>query len=129
MDSNKREITLRQGDLRKEMKRWKQGCANITKRTIKNFLAIIMRNGGKCKLMEVITAYLRREEIKRTMYLKSREVKCQGLWRLRTIVYGLKDAVRTWYNTTVKILEKMGGRICRLEPTLFKRKKKYGEDF
>ena len=65
-------------------------------KTLKVCVAKISEKGWKIHSLDIKTAYLQGDEIKRTIYLRptldARERG--GLWRLRKRVYGLKDAAR-----------------------------------
>ena len=56
--------------------------------------------------LDVKTAYLQVDEIQRGVYLKPpKEGNWSGLWKLKKIVYGLKDAAKAWYSKVVKVVE------------------------
>ena len=57
-------------------------------------LAIMGRNGWKCKSMNVRPVYLQGEEIK--IVVSPKPLRGQGHWSLRETVYGLKDVARAW---------------------------------
>lgn len=87
---------------------------------LKITLAIMKSYGWKCKSLDVKTAYLQGEEIKRTVYLKPpREARTKDIWKLRKAVYGLKDAARVWYNSVINIIRGLGGFKSSLDPTIF----------
>ena len=64
--------------------------------------------------------FLQGKTIERIIILKPpREAKTNKLWVLNKAVYGLKDAVRVWYETVVKVISEMGSQRSRLDPTSF----------
>src|SRR5678815_2412656 len=91
-------------------------CAN---ESLKMCLAVILKNGWKCKTLDIKTAYLQGKPIERNVYLKPpREAKTNYLWKLKKTVYGLKDAARIWYESIMDIVKSLGGTKSKLEPTI-----------
>ena len=83
-------------------------------------LAIMLMKGWDAQTIDVKTAYLQGEQIRRNVYVKPpTEAKTRRLWRLKKTIYGLKDAARAWYDSVTRIMEELGGKRSRLEPTLF----------
>ena len=83
-------------------------------------LAIILMKGWQVQTLDVKTAYLQGEEIQRDVFVKPPvEAKTRGIWKLKKTIYGLKDAVRAWYDSVTTIILELGGKRSRFEPTLF----------
>ena len=110
-----------------EMPEWEKDAPTCNSETLKFCLSVVQVNKWNCYTLDVKTAYLQGDEIRREVYLKPpSEGKWNGLWRLKKTVYGLKDAAKAWYNKVVKVVEELGGERSRLEPNIFfwKNKKK-----
>ena len=96
--------------------------------TLKMTIAIILNQGWKCRNIDIKTAYLQGDEIKRDVWVKPpMEAETDNLWKLKKTVYGLKDAARAWYDTVTRVLENLGGKRCDVEPALFYWRTKGGE--
>ena len=103
-----------------EIAEWEKDAPTCNAETLKFCLAVIKLKQWNCYTLDVKTAYLQGDEIKREVYLKPpSEGNWNGLWRLKKTVYGLKDAAKAWYNKVVKVVEELGGRRSRLEPNVF----------
>ena len=103
-----------------EIAEWEKDAPTCNAETLKFCLAVIKLKRWNCYTLDVKTAYLQGDEIKREVYLKPpSEGNWNGLWRLKKTVYGLKDAAKAWYNKVVKVVEELGGRRSRLEPNVF----------
>ena len=84
-----------------------------------------LRMGWNIQSLDIKTAYLQGDEIKKTVYLRlpieAREGGCQ--WRLKKMVYGLKNAARAWYESATRVIEKIGGARSKIDPALYYWKK------
>src|SRR5215469_16753965 len=89
--------------------------------TLKLCLSVMIYKRWECRTLDVKTAYLQGEKLKREVWvIPPKEAKKEGMvWKLKKGVYGLKDAARVWYDSLVKILTGLGGKRNRLEPTVF----------
>ena len=89
--------------------------------TLKICVAKIVERNWKIHSLDIKTAYLQGDEMKRVVYLKPPVEAKEGkvVWKLRKTVYGLKDAARAWYDSATGVIEKLGGRRCRMDPSLF----------
>src|SRR6201990_1506556 len=87
-------------------------------------LTIMKMKEWKCNSIDIKTAYLQGDRIKRKVWvIPPKEAKEKGLWELKKTVYGLKDAARVWFNKVVSIITELGGVKSKLEPALFVWKK------
>src|ERR1700755_1664326 len=87
-------------------------------------LTIMKMKGWKCNSIDIKTAYLQGDRIKRKVWvIPPKEAKEKGLWELKKTVYGLKDAARVWFDKGVSIITELGGVKSKLEPALFVWKK------
>lgn len=78
------------------------------------------RYGWKCQTLNIKTVYLQGNSLKKIVYIRSpKEAKTDKIWTLRKPVFGLKDAVKVWYNKAVKIMKELVGKRCSLDSTLF----------
>ena len=103
-----------------EMAEWEKDAPTCNAETLKFCLTIMKLRKWTCYSLDVKTAYLQGDEIKREVYLKPpSEGDWNGLWKLNKTVYGLKDAAKAWYNKVVKVVEEVGGVRSRLEPNIF----------
>ena len=103
-----------------DMPEWEKDAPTCNAETLKLCVSLINMKKWTCKTLDVKTAYLQGEKIKREVYLKPpKEVSYDGLWKLNKTVYGLKDAAKAWYMTVVKIVEDLGGKKCKLETNIF----------
>ena len=58
-------------------------------------LSLMLMRGWEARTMDVKTAYLQGENIRRDVFIKPPiEAKTHGLWKLNKTIYGLKDAAR-----------------------------------
>ena len=103
-----------------EIAEWEKDAPTCNAETLKFCLSIMKMKKWTCYTLDVKTAYLQGDEIRREVYLKPPcEGGWNGLWKLRKTVYGLKDAAKAWYDKVVKIVEELGGVRSRLEPNIF----------
>ena len=83
-------------------------------------LTLISSFNWTCYSLDIKTAYLQGDEIKRNVWLKPpREFGNGKIWKLKKTVYGLNDAARAWYLTVKRVLLHLGLVICKLDPALF----------
>ena len=91
-------------------------------------LAMMLMKGWEAKSIDVKTAYLQGENIRREVFVKPPvEAKTNKLWKLRKTIYGLKDAARAWYEKVIAVMGELGGEKSSFEPTIFIWKKDNGE--
>ena len=107
-----------------DMADWEKDAPTCNAEILKLCLSIIQLKNWTCRTLDIKTAYLQGENIKREIYIKPpKEVICDGLWQLKKTVYGLKDAAKAWYEKVVKVVSELGGNKSRLEPNVFYWKK------
>ena len=78
-----------------EMAEWEKDAPTCSAETLKFCLTIIKLKKWTSYTLDVKTAYLQGDEIKREVYLRPPgEGGWNGLWKLKKTVYGLKDAAK-----------------------------------
>ena len=88
--------------------------------SLKLCLSIMMIRGWECQSLDVKTAYLQGNEIKREIYIDPpRETGIDAIWRLKKTIYGLKDAARAWYEKVKEVIEELGGIKSKYDPVIF----------
>lgn len=103
-----------------EMPEWEKDAPTCSAETLKFCLTVIKLKKWISYTLDVKTAYLQGDEIKREVYLRPPgEGGWNGLWKLKKTVYGLKDAAKAWYSKVLKVVEELGGERSRLEPNVF----------
>ena len=103
-----------------EIAEWEKDAPTCNAETLKFCLSVMKMKKWNCYTLDVKTAYLQGDEIRREVYLRPpSEGGWNGLWKLKKTVYGLKDAAKAWYDKVVKVVEKLGGVRSRLEPNIF----------
>ena len=93
-----------------------------SKETLKTLLSTIITNNWNLKSIEIETAFLQREFLKRDVYLKpSPESHCDNneIWKLNKCVYGLIDASLMWFKRVKKFVDENNGTSSILDPALF----------
>ncbi len=111
-----------------EIQCWEKDAPTCNPETLKFCLTVINQKEWKCHTIDIQTAYLQGEQIKRVVYVKPpEEIENGVLWRLNKTIYGLQDAAKAWYNKVVKVVNEIGGEKCKLEPNIFYWKDKKGE--
>ena len=95
---------------------------------LKLCLSVMISRGWECHSIDVKTAYLQGDLIKREVFIRPPvESGWTGIWRLRKTIYGLKDAARAWYEKVKSVLEELKGWRSTLEPVIFVWKDEEGE--
>ena len=91
------------------------------KEVIRILLAIGVSNGWKSHCLDVKSAFLQGQPIERDVYLLPPEEACESgnLWKLKKVVYGLKDGSRNWYFTLKSFLLNLGCSISKCDPAVF----------
>ena len=73
-----------------------------------------------CHTLDVKSAYLQGDNIKRVIYLRPPpEFNNGNLWKLKKTVYGLCDAARAWYIRVKNELINLSVQMCGLDNSLF----------
>ena len=76
--------------------------------------------GWRCIIIDIECAFLQGQKINREVYLQPPpEFFSNNIWKLKEILYGLRDAARAWYDTVKDELAKLGMRIFRFDPAVF----------
>ena len=90
-----------------------------SKDALRMSLSLISSFDWCCFSLDIKTAYLQGDEIKRDVWLKPpKEFNNGKVWKLNKTVYGLNDAARAWYLTLKRILIDLGLIVCKLDPAL-----------
>ena len=92
-----------------------------SKSVMRVFLAIVPSLGYKIKTKDVMSAFLQGKPITRDVYvIPPKEMrKPNMIWKLKKAVYGLVDAARSWYESVVEEMVRLGCEKSKLEPALF----------
>ncbi len=91
-----------------------------SKECIRIALAIMARKEWECKVLDVKTAFLQGNELKRDIYLKPpKEARVQGMWKLNKAVYGLNEASRYWYERVKDVLVNAGMLKSKYDEAMF----------
>eukprot|EP00794_Sanderia_malayensis_P012459 gene12459-13747_t len=92
-----------------DVRNQKTDSPTCSKECIRIALAIMARKEWECKVLDVKTAFLQGNELKRDIYLKPpKEARAQGMWKLNKAVYGLNEASRYWYERVKDVLINAG---------------------
>ena len=91
-----------------------------SKEAIRILITIASTMHWHCHTIDVKSAYLQGDTIKRNIYLKPPKEYDEGkLWKLKKTVYGLCDAARAWYLRVKKELKDLSVEMCNLDNSLF----------
>ena len=91
-----------------------------SKETIRISLTIMSMQGWNVKSLDVKTAFLQGNPLKRDIFIKPpREAKTENLWKLRKAVYGLNEASRYWFNRVKDELTQLGIIQSKYDEALF----------
>ena len=103
-----------QGDLQKDS----PTCAHESLGLI---LAIIAQRKWKVNSMDIKTAFLQGQSLEKIVYIRPpKDAYCKDvLWKLDKCVYGLSDASLHWYNKVKSVMISCGGKISKVDPTVF----------
>ena len=78
------------------------------------------RKEWECKVLDVKTAFLQGNELKRDIYLKPpKEAKTKGMWKLNKAVYGLNEASQYRYERVKDVLINAGMLKSKYDEALF----------
>ena len=97
----------------------------ISKLAIRIFLSVAASEGFKISTKDVRSAFLQGKYLQRTVYV---EPPCEMkkpflIWKLKKAVYGLGDAARSWYESVLQEMIKLGCKKSLYEDALFYFKK------
>lgn len=97
----------------------------ISKLAIRIFLSVAASEGFKISTKDVRSAFLQGKYLERTVYVEPpSEMKNPFLiWKLKKAVYGLGDAARSWYESVLQEMVKLGCKKSVYEDALFYFKK------
>ena len=99
-----------------EMKDMETDAPTCAPETLKLCITRILQEEWTVRRLDVKAAFLQGKEIERVVYLRPpKEENCNGLWKLRKTVYGLKDAAVAWYKSVVNVMEDLGGTKSKLD--------------
>ena len=93
-----------------------------SKDTLKTLLSTIITNNWNLKSIDIKTAFLQGEFLKRDVYLKPPpEAHCDNnqIWKLNKCVYGLTDASLMWFKRVKKFVDENNGMSSITDPALF----------
>ena len=91
-----------------------------SKEAVRILLTIASTMQWTCHTLDITSAYLQGNEIKRSIFLKPPKEYDEGkLWKLKKTVYGLCDAARAWYFRLKEELQVLSVEMCKLDPSLF----------
>ena len=85
-------------------------------------LAISSCKGWISHSIDIKTAFLQGEDLKREVHLKppvEADEPPTVLWRLKKCVYGLVDAARHWYERVKSVILSTGCQVSAFDPSLF----------
>ena len=91
------------------------------KDSLRAALTITAMKRWRIKSLDVKSAYLQGEEIKREIYMDPpEEMKVEGMiWKLNKAVYGTMDGARVWYMKLDKVLKELGCTKSLVDPCLY----------
>ena len=91
-----------------------------SREAIRILIAIAASKQWDCHTVDVKSAYLQGDQIKRTIFVRPPKEYDNGMiWKLKKTVYGLCDAARAWYMTIKRELMSMSVEVCPLDNSLF----------
>ena len=93
----------------------------VSRDTFKVFCALSANEKWNVEASDVRSAFLQADKLDREVFIEPPlERKKEGIvWQLIRPVYGLKDAARKWFESTVKTLTKLGMTQCYNDCCLF----------
>ena len=92
----------------------------VSREAIRFLIVLAALNNWDCHTLDVKSAYLQGDNIKRVIYLRPPpEFNNGNLWRLKKTVYGLCDAARAWYMRVKSELIHLSVQMCGLDNSLF----------
>lgn len=91
------------------------------KESLRIMFAIMSVMNWTCHSIDIKAAFLQGKPIDRELYIRPpKEAYKEGtVWKLKTCVYGLNDASRTWYLKVYEELTKLNVKVCKYDPGLF----------
>ena len=92
-----------------------------SKESLRLALTLFTSKGWKCNAIDVKAAFLQGKPLDREIYIDPPvEFRKENIvWKLKTCVYGLNDASRTWYLRVREELMLLGVKPSSYEPSLF----------
>ncbi|XP_057309261.1 uncharacterized protein LOC130647426 [Hydractinia symbiolongicarpus] len=99
----------------------KQDSPTCCKESLRIMFAIMSVMNWTCHSIDIKAAFLQGKPIDRELYIRPpKEAYKEGtVWKLKTCVYGLNDASRTWYLKVYEELTKLNVKVCKYNPGLF----------
>ena len=95
----------------------------VSKQALRVAIAVTVAKGWKICSVDAKSAFLQGTNIEREVFVKPpKEFKRKfgkALWRLRKVLYGLKDAPRAWYVRVDQFLKSLGCKAVTVEPALY----------
>ena len=94
----------------------------VGKDSLRVMLSTVTDKQWKLRSIDIKTAFLQGEHIKRPVFLKPpAEANCpmKHVWMLKKCVYGLSDASLRWYSRVKSFMLSVGGKMSKLDPALF----------
>ena len=94
----------------------------VGKDSLRVLLSTVSNKGWKLRSIDIKTAFLQGEEIRREVFVKPPvEANCTAnhIWKLKKSVYGLTDASLQWYSSIKKFMLSVGGKMSKLDSALF----------
>ena len=83
-------------------------------------IAIIAAEKWKCNSIDIKSAFLQGRPVDREILLKPpKEAIEEGLWKLKTCIYGLIDASRCWYLRVKEELITLNVSVSKTDPAVF----------
>ena len=102
-------------------------CSKDAIRILLNMCSV---NQWTCRSIDIRTAFLQGEPLKRMVFVKPPkdvEQRPPTLWKLNRCIYGLVDAARHWYERVKRELTSSGCTISTYDPCLFYRRNQKSE--
>ena len=92
-----------------------------SKSGVRLFIAVTVGMGFELRSKDVQSAFLQGKEITRDVYVTppAECIKAGMLWKLRKAAYGLVDAARSWYESVMIEMLKLGCRKSIYEDALY----------
>ena len=93
-----------------------------SKDTLHVLLSTTASKEWQLKLIDIKTAFLQGENLKRKLYLQpppEANIPSSHIWLLKKCVHGLTDASLMWYKRVQKFAIENGGKISATDPALF----------
>ena len=92
------------------------------KESLRIALSIIASKKWKCQSIDIKAAFLQGRPIEREVYItppSEAGVSPHFVWKLKTCIYGLKDASKTWYLSVKEKFIELGAKPSRYDPAVF----------